>query len=68
MKALQDKDKEPESPKSSRAENVTVTIDMGDEAAVARAIKHGYLTQAEVDELEEEQVEEDPPKRRARFE
>lgn len=57
---LERKRDEPEPPANGggRQEHVNITIDLSDEHAVDRAIKHGYLTAAEAEELAEKEEEE----------
>lgn len=68
LEELERKRDEPEQRGNSggRSEVVNVTIDLSDEAAVNRAIEHGYLTRAEVEAMEEEAEEEaeEAPRRR----
>ncbi len=74
LDALTKKASEPEPEKNGggRSENISVTIDFSDEKAVERAIKHGYITRAEAEEIvegeEEESEEGGTKKRRVRFE
>lgn len=42
-----------------RSESLEIIIDLGDENAVSRAIKHGFLTEAEAEELKDEQDKDD---------
>jgi hypothetical protein len=48
LKRLQQKDKEPAAPPVGKV--INVSVDLGDEAQVARAIKHGFLTADEVEQ------------------
>lgn len=46
----------PDEPKGNgRHESLEIIIDLGDENAVNRAIKHGFLTADEAEELKDEQ-------------
>jgi hypothetical protein len=47
LRKLQQKEKEPAAPPVGKV--IQVSVDLGDEAQVARAIKHGFLTADEVE-------------------
>jgi hypothetical protein len=47
MKRLQQKEKEPAAGPIGKV--IQVSVDLGDEAQIARAIKHGFLTADEVE-------------------
>ena len=75
LEALQRKAEEPEPAANGRSENVSITIDLGDENQVKRALKMGYLQKGDLDEFdepepegEEKPEEEEPPRRRQRYE
>lgn len=74
LEALQRKAEEPEPAANGRSENVSITIDLGDENQVKRALKMGYLQKGDLDEFdeppaeEEAAEEEEPPRRRQRYE
>lgn len=53
LDALTSKRDAPDEPAGGRSEQIAIHIDLSDEAAVQRAIDHGYLTRAEVKELED---------------
>lgn len=53
LKKLQDKSEAPDAPPVSRS--VSATVDLSDPKSVALAIKHGFLTADEAEELEEEE-------------
>ena len=64
----------PEANGGGRMENVDVYIDLSDEAAVERAIRHGFLTRAEAEADPDPDPEADPdpdpdtgPKRKGYF-
>lgn len=42
-----------------RSESLEIIIDLGDENAVNRAIKHGFLTAEEAEEMKDEQDKDD---------
>lgn len=70
LKRLQQKAKEPAAPPVGKV--INVSVDLGDEAQVARAIKHGFLTaeEAEADKNgdgEEDGEGEEAPKRKGYF-
>jgi hypothetical protein len=69
LKRLMAKDKEPAAPPVGKV--INVTVDLGDEAQVARAIKHGFLTADEVAEDQNgdsgEDEGEDAPRRKGYF-
>jgi hypothetical protein len=48
LKRLQQKAKEPQAAPVGKV--INVTVDLGDESQVARAIKHGFLTADEVEQ------------------
>lgn len=52
LKRLQDKAEAPDAPPVSKS--ISASVDLSDEKSVAAAIKHGFLTADEVEELEEE--------------
>ena len=57
LDALTKKASEPESESSGRRETIDFYVDMSDEAAVERALRHRLLTPEEVEELSEEEEE-----------
>jgi hypothetical protein len=48
LKRLQDKEKEPAAPPVGRV--INVTVDLGSQEQIDRAIEHGFLTRAEATE------------------
>jgi len=68
LKKLQQKEKEPSGPPVGKV--INVTVDLGSDEQIARAIKHGFLTPAEVEEDtggEEGEENDDAPKRKGYF-
>lgn len=69
LKRLQQKEKEPAGAPVGKV--INVTVDLGDESQVARAIKHGFLTADEVAEDkgggESDDDDEDAPNRKGYF-
>jgi len=68
LKKLQQKAKEPAAPPVGKV--INVNVDLGDEAQVARAIKHGFLTSDEVEadsNGESEEDADDAPRRKGYF-
>ena len=74
LERLTKKADEPEAPPVGRS--ISATIDLGDPKQIALAIKHGFLTSDEVEDLKEEEEGkekegkegDDTPKRRGYFE
>lgn len=66
----------PEPQGNGRTENLTFTIDLGDEVQVKRALKLRLLEKGDLDEFddpdpaggEDPPADEDPPRRRQRYE
>lgn len=54
LKRLQEKAEAPDAPSVGRS--INVNVDLSDPKQIALAIKHGFLTPDEVDELEEEET------------
>ena len=70
LKKLQDKADAPDAPPISKS--ISATVDLSDPKSIAAAIKHGFLTADEADELVEDEKEkkEKPdatPRRRGYF-
>jgi hypothetical protein len=69
LKRLQQKAKEPAAAPVGKV--INVTVDLGDENQVARAIKHGFLTADEVEQDrngdESDEDGEDAPNRKGYF-
>jgi molecular chaperone DnaK (HSP70) len=68
LEKLQRKAEEPDAPAVSK--HINATVDLSDPKSIALAIKHGFLTSDEIDEMEEEEEDrpaDDKPKRRAYF-
>lgn len=69
LKQLQQKAKEPAAAPVGKV--INVTVDLGDESQVARAIKHGFLTADEVDQDrngdESDEDADDAPSRKGYF-
>ena len=78
LKDLQDLADAPDAPETtkSRADNVNITIDLGDETQVRRALKLGLLDKGDLDEFDDPDPDPDAdpdappdgPRRKARFE
>lgn len=76
LETLLKKKEEPEPSNgggSSRVENINLTIDLNDDAQVRRAVRAGYLPESYLDPEDDDpggepDPEEDPPKRRTRYE
>ncbi len=70
LEALRDAPDDPEPPKHGRMENVNVTIDLGDEAQVARALRLGLLKESDVKDApadDDAPPPDDDPKRGSRY-
>lgn len=69
LKELQRLEKEPAAAPVGKV--INVTVDLGNDEQVARAIKHGFLTAAEVDEDrgdgESDEDADDAPRRKGYF-
>jgi hypothetical protein len=69
LKRLQQKEKEPAAAPVGKS--INVTIDLGDDAQVARAIKHGFLTAEEAEQAsdgdESDEDSDEAPKRKGYF-
>jgi hypothetical protein len=69
LKRLQQKEKEPAAAPVGKV--IQVSVDLGDEAQVARAIKHGFLTSDEVEQdkgdEDEDSDSDDAPRRKGYF-
>lgn len=57
---LNKKAEEPETPPISKS--ISATVDLSDPKSIAAAIKHGFLTSDEVEELKEEEEEKEKSK------
>lgn len=53
-KALADLEAKRDAPDNGRNESVNITIDLGDEKAVRRAVKSGLLPESALDEIEDD--------------
>lgn len=51
LKKLREKEEAPDAPPVSKS--ISATVDLSDEKSVAAAIKHGFLTADEVEELQD---------------
>lgn len=58
---LSKKAKEPDAPPVSKS--ISATVDLSNEKSVAAAIKHGFLTADEVEDLKEEEAAEKKEKK-----
>lgn len=71
LKRLTEKSKAPDAPPMSRG--INVTVDLGDEKQIERAIEHGFLTRAEVEADKkdgdggDDDKDDDAPKRKGYF-
>lgn len=70
LKRLQQKDKEPAAPPIGKV--INVSVDLGSDEQIARAIKHGFLTADEVAEDKgngdgEDEDSDEAPKRKGYF-
>lgn len=69
LKRLQEKADAPDAPPISKS--ITATVDLSNEKSIAAAIKHGFLTADEAEELKEEEKKEKKgdatPRRRGYF-
>lgn len=52
LEALQKKAKEPDAPPVSKS--ISASLDLSDEKSIANAIKHGFLTRDEAEDLKED--------------
>lgn len=71
LERLQRKAEEPDAPPVSRS--ITATVDLSDPKSIAAAIKHGFLTSDEVEDLQDDEGDgesdegDETPKRRGYF-
>lgn len=70
LAALQKKAEEPDAPPVSKS--VSATVDLSDPKSVAAAIKHGFLTADEAEDLKDEEDDKDDkehttPRRKSYF-
>lgn len=71
LERLSKKAEEPDAPPVSRS--ITATVDLSDPKSIAAAIKHGFLTSDEVEDLQDDEGDgesdegDETPKRRGYF-